>query len=226
MIRSLMYITLFALFILLIFNFHKQLHATLINTIQAKPINISYNDLSVSAKEEVKCLADNIFFESAFEPIEGRVAVAMVTMNRVLSHYYPNDICSVVKQKIKNTCQFSWWCQERERTKAINSTLTSTNNIAYNQAMNIAIEIYLNYNTIEDPTSKALFYHADYVNPKWRNLTVTTKIGRHIFYVKNDNFKKGDVRNGSTNDAKTESRIELERQTGTVSFVLSSNGRY
>jgi hypothetical protein len=226
MLRSLTYATIFTVVALLIISFHKQLHASLMDNLYGKSITVTYNDLSPQAKEEVKCLADNIFFEAAFEPVQGRVAVAMVTMNRVSSHYYPDDICGVVKQKIRNTCQFSWWCQDRERTKAIKSTLTPDNNSAYNEAMQIALDVYLNQEMIKDPSYGALFYHADYVNPKWRNLTVTTKIGRHIFYVKNANFKKGDVRNGSTYDAETKPRVELERQqTRPISFILSTDGR-
>ena len=36
---------------------------------------------------------------------------------------------------------------------------------------------------MEDPTYGALYYHADYVNPRWKNLNHSTTIGRHIFYV-------------------------------------------
>ena len=32
-----------------------------------------------------------------------------------------------------------------------------------------------------DGLKEALYYHADYVNPKWRKEKITT-IGRHIFY--------------------------------------------
>jgi spore germination cell wall hydrolase CwlJ-like protein len=46
----------------------------------------------------------------------------------------------------------------------------------------MAIYVYANYEKLKDITHGALFYHADYVNPRWRGLEVTTKIGRHIFY--------------------------------------------
>jgi spore germination cell wall hydrolase CwlJ-like protein len=39
---------------------------------------------------------------------------------------------------------------------------------------------------LEDPSKGALFYHADYVNPQWRNMEHLTTIGRHIFYIRKD----------------------------------------
>jgi spore germination cell wall hydrolase CwlJ-like protein len=223
MLKALKSLALFALLSVFMITYFNQFNLKL-NSLEAKPIIVSYNDLTDFAKEEVKCMADNIFFESAFEPIDGRYAVAMVTMNRVTSRYYPDTVCGVVKQRIRNTCQFSWWCQERERTKAINSVLTSDNHKHYNIAMQIALEVYLNYGHIEDMTQGSLFYHADYVNPNWRNVTKTTKIGRHIFYVKNENFKKGDVRNGTTYDAEIKFGAEPKQQIRPVTFVLLTDG--
>jgi spore germination cell wall hydrolase CwlJ-like protein len=47
------------------------------------PVKISYNDLSPKAKQQVECLAQNIYFESGHESKKGQIAVGMVTMNRV-----------------------------------------------------------------------------------------------------------------------------------------------
>ena len=52
------------------------------------------------------CLALNIYFEARSEPIEGQIAIAEVTLNRVASTNYPNDVCSVVLQENKDGCQF------------------------------------------------------------------------------------------------------------------------
>jgi spore germination cell wall hydrolase CwlJ-like protein len=48
--------------------------------------------------------------------------------------------------------------------------------------MGLTLQFYMNQDNMEDPTMGALFYHADYVNPNWKNLKPVTKIGRHIFY--------------------------------------------
>jgi spore germination cell wall hydrolase CwlJ-like protein len=141
-----------------------------------KFIDIQYSQLTTEAKKQVDCLADNIYYEAGFEPEDGKKAVAMVTLNRVNDPRYPKDICSVVKQKVNSTCQFTWYCEGK---KAIR------NYFAYNQAKDMALYVYANYEKMPDVTEGALFYHADYVNPRWK-LERTTKIGRHIFYKERD----------------------------------------
>jgi spore germination cell wall hydrolase CwlJ-like protein len=134
-------------------------------------LNIKYGQLTTDAKKQVDCLAENIYYEAGYEPRDGQVAVAMVTMNRVQDPRFPKDICSVVKQKTNTTCQFSWFCEPR---KFINQTV-------YKDNLEVALYVYANYEKLPDDTNGAKFYHADYVNPKWK-LEKTTKIGRHIFY--------------------------------------------
>ena len=62
----------------------------------------NYNMLSPEAKQQVECLAENMYFEAAYEPKVGQIAVAFVTINRVKSGRFEHDICGVVKQKIQN----------------------------------------------------------------------------------------------------------------------------
>jgi hypothetical protein len=50
--------------------------------------------------KDVECLARNIFYESGSEPLEGKVAVGLVTINRSQDPRYPNTICGVVHQKL------------------------------------------------------------------------------------------------------------------------------
>ncbi len=136
-----------------------------------KIIEVEYSQLTKEARHQVDCLADNIYYEAGFEPQDGRVAVALVTLNRLQDPRYPKDISSVVKQRVKSTCQFSWFCMA-----------TSTkNNKVYEEAREVALYVYANYEKIADVTHGALFYHADYVNPRWM-LERTVVIGRHIFY--------------------------------------------
>jgi N-acetylmuramoyl-L-alanine amidase len=142
----------------------------------------NYNLLSSDAKKQVECLAENIYFEAAHEPNLGKVAVAFVTLNRLKDGKFGSDICGVVKQKMHNVCQFSWWCQEREKAMSENKVLTNGDNLLYNSVRDVALYVYTNYERLEDPTKGALFYHADYVDPKWRNKERVVTIGRHIFY--------------------------------------------
>jgi len=148
----------------------------------SQPMEISYSSFNREAKKELECLAENIYFEARSEPTEGMFAVAFVTMNRVLSPDYPNTICEVVKQKIRTTCQFSWYCESGPYHISKNDLLTREYNAVYNEILRLSIYFYVNFENMRDPTQGALFYHADYVNPRWKNVRKTTQIGRHIFY--------------------------------------------
>lgn len=166
----------------------------------------TYSQLTKDAKKQVDCLAQNIYHEAGHELQRGKVAVALVTLNRVEDPRYPKDICSVVKQKELNsgTCQFSWFCMPVTLNK---------NTEAYQKSLEVALYVYANYEYIEDITKGALFYHADYVNPKWK-LEKTTVIGRHIFYKES----------GKQHDAKT--KPTTKRRSLIEAFVLPTNGRH
>jgi spore germination cell wall hydrolase CwlJ-like protein len=148
--------------------------STFIETID---LRVQLSQLTLESQHQVKCLADNIYHEAGFEPEAGKVAVAMVTFNRLQDPRYPKDICSVVKQRVRSTCQFSWFCQHK---------IAAKNETVYEQAMQTALRVFANYETTPDITNGALFYHADYVNPRWRGLEKTTVIGRHIFYKESE----------------------------------------
>ena len=140
-----------------------------------KVIDVHYSQLTPAAKKQVDCLAENIYFEAGYEPDQGKVAVALVTLNRTQDPRFPKDICSVVKQKVNSTCQFSWFCENKRKA----------NTYVFEQSKKVALMVYANYENMRDITKGALYYHADYVNPRWK-LEKTTTIGRHIFYKERD----------------------------------------
>lgn len=166
-----------ALFIIALFTY---LFATESGrTISSNIVNVPYEYLTAKEKVEIDCLADNIYYEAGYEPREGRIAVATVTLNRVKSQLFDTSVCGVVKQKTGKTCQFSWLCDGSAKRRP--------NPDIYNEARELALYVYFNHTVIEDPSKGALFYHADYVNPRWK-LDKTVTIGRHIFYKpKGDN---------------------------------------
>lgn len=174
---------------------------------------ISYSDLNKSDQTQVRCLADNIYFEAVGESTAGKIAVANVTLNRVDSGKYAKTICGVVRQKVKGVCQFSWWCDSDLRRLATSKKLTKVDKVRYNQILDMALFVYLNNNILIDNTKGATFYHADYVNPKWK-FKKTVKIGRHIFYT------NGEL-NGR-NDEKTKHSTG-SGESGT--FVFLTHGR-
>jgi spore germination cell wall hydrolase CwlJ-like protein len=126
---------------------------------------------------ELDCLARNIYFESASEPFEGKVAVAQVTMNRVQSGQFASSICGVVYQKSviyeRIICQFSWYCESP-------STLKVRSPALYEESMKVAKKVLLENFRLES-LQHALYYHADYVHPNWKKRKIA-QIGRHIFY--------------------------------------------
>ena len=133
----------------------------------------SYEELNKEEQKQIDCLALNIYREAGYESEDGKIAVALVTMNRVKAPGFPDSVCKVVQQKTKNVCQFSWKCIAH---------LPRVDQELYKYTREIATRVFLNHNILEDITLGALFYHADYVRPRWHKLEVTTKIGRHIFY--------------------------------------------
>lgn len=143
-------------------------------------LDIKYHSLTAPVQKQVKCLAENVYFESAYEPDQGKMAVAFVTLNRTRNKDFPSSVCDVVTQKTKSTCQFSWFCLVKNHTPQ--------NDEIYSKILDMASFVYVNYDKIDDPTFGALYYHADYVNPKWKNLNHTTTIGRHIFYIPKDSI--------------------------------------
>ena len=114
---------------------------------------------------EIKCLADNIYFESRGESFKGKLAVAIVTLNRVRSPDYPKTICGVVYQR----GQFSW---TRTKHKVMDFYAWTDSLLAANMAMEDS-KVLGNF--------KATHYHSTDINPGWK-LRKVAKIGKHLFY--------------------------------------------
>jgi spore germination cell wall hydrolase CwlJ-like protein len=144
------------------------------------PFKASFNSLNKETQKQITCLADNIYFEAAHEPLDGKKAVAFVTINRLQTGNYANDICGVVHQKTGSVCQFSWYCE----SKHTNNRLTIRETSLYNEIRQLAVNMVINFERQEDVTKGATYYHADYVNPQWK-LKRIDQIGRHIFYRSN-----------------------------------------
>lgn len=128
-------------------------------------------------ERQLRCLTQNIYWEAASEPFEGKVAVAQVTMNRAASGQFPGDVCAVVYQKnivySRVVCQFSWYCDGTHRVKPVYQPL-------YRESEEVAKKVLLE--NFRLPSLKnAMYYHADYVKPGWGK-TPIAKIGHHIFY--------------------------------------------
>jgi len=135
-------------------------------------------------ERHLKCMADNIYYEAAHEPAEGKIAVAQIVMNRVAHPEFPKDPCEVIYQRTtfhRNVvCQFTWLCDGSVHRRPVRQDL-------YQESRHAAKMVLLEGFRLPS-LEGALFYHADYVNPNWR-LDRATTIGRHIFYRPRNNIQ-------------------------------------
>jgi spore germination cell wall hydrolase CwlJ-like protein len=127
---------------------------------------------------ELRCLAENIYFEARGEPLKGQYAVAEVTLNRLASPDFPDSVCEVVHYKRwdplrkRFVAHFSWTQHKVRRTPA---------GPAWQKAMEIATAVYDRAHQPVVPG--AMFYHATSVRPSWAKAQRTVaRIGNHIFY--------------------------------------------
>jgi spore germination cell wall hydrolase CwlJ-like protein len=122
------------------------------------------------------CLALNVYHEARSEPVVGQYAVAHVTINRVQSNRWPNDVCKVVKQgyrKGRHRCQFSWYCDGKSDKPY--------EELAWAKSLIVADNVLSG--RILDITYGATHYHARYVRPYWsKKLLKTVAYGSHKFY--------------------------------------------
>lgn len=135
-------------------------------------------DAARARARDIRCLAENIYFEARGEPLRGQYAVAEVTMNRLASPRFPNTVCDVVHDTRWDTARqrlvahFSW--------TAFKLRLES-DSPEWKLAMHIATVVYDDQHQPLVPG--ALFYHATYVKPYWASSKrVVARIGNHIFY--------------------------------------------
>jgi spore germination cell wall hydrolase CwlJ-like protein len=119
--------------------------------------------------EDLRCLAENVYYESRGEPLVGQYAVAEVTMNRVASPDFPDTVCAVVHAR----GAFSW---------TYGDSLPEPFGYEWRRAKAVAGSVYENR---EAPlVDGALFYHATRVSPDWAaTRSQVALIGRHLFYL-------------------------------------------
>jgi spore germination cell wall hydrolase CwlJ-like protein len=133
--------------------------------------------------EALTCLALNIYWEARNQSTMGQVAVAQVTINRVMDDRFPDTVCEVVMQgetyswnpeiPIRNKCQFSWYCDGKSDTPKDMD--------AWEKARLIAFGTY--GRRVYDLIDGATHYHAVYVLPDWyQSKQYITRIDDHVFY--------------------------------------------
>ena len=136
--------------------------------------------------EQLECMALNIYFESAVEPLAGKIAVSQVVLNRVKEDRWPTTVCGVIKEgptyknwegnvyPVKDRCQFSWWCDGKIDVPHPGRVWENSKKVA---------KLVMTNNRMVDITEGSTFYHAEYVNPLWASrMNRIGRIGAHYFY--------------------------------------------
>jgi spore germination cell wall hydrolase CwlJ-like protein len=119
--------------------------------------------------QDIECLARNIYHEARGESLQGQIAVAQVTLNRVESGSFQNSVCKTVYARK----QFSW---TNSGTKKVKDTKAWKDSVAVATAV-LTKSVHL-------PDFKALYFHTKQVKPSWnRDKRVLAVIGNHIFYA-------------------------------------------
>lgn len=122
---------------------------------------------SLPQSNELFCLTQNVYYEARAESREGKIAVALVTLNRTEDKRYPSTICGVVFQKK----QFSW-------TTSYNKG--GINMKQWRLSQEAALEAFMDRSILGK--FRATHFHNLSVNPQWK-LRKVAKIGNHIFYM-------------------------------------------
>ncbi|MDT0576212.1 cell wall hydrolase [Croceicoccus sp. F390] len=123
-----------------------------------------------SLGEELHCLAGAIYFESKGESLAGQLAVGRVIIARAQSGRFPESYCGVVLQR----SQFSF--VRGGRIPSINQSSK-----AWSRAKKLAM--IANAGSWQSEAEGALFFHAKYAAPGWRNrMARLAQIDNHIFY--------------------------------------------
>lgn len=122
----------------------------------------------------LKCLTQAVYYEAAYEPLQGRRAVAQVVLNRMRHPAFPKSVCGVVYQGVNRpVCQFSFTCDGALGRKPAAAL--------WREAEDIAAAALAGH--VEPSVGHATHYHANYVSPYWApKLVKISKIGAHIFY--------------------------------------------
>lgn len=119
---------------------------------------------------ELECLTRNMYFEARGATEADKLAVAFVTLTRVVDPRWPDTICEVVYQRR----QFSW--------ANVNPNRPVTNPLVYANLRLLAQQV-LTQRITQDPAKGAQWYYNYHlVNPSWRaGKEATLRTPYHVY---------------------------------------------
>lgn len=121
-------------------------------------------------------LTMNIYYEAGNQSTLGKIAVALVTINRASHIKYEGTIESVVKQHR----QFSWYHKKKRYAPQIMSAEWKESRRIAEYALKLSPE-----DDMMKLFAGVTHFHASYVKPKWGrhpHFERVVQIGDHIFY--------------------------------------------
>lgn len=158
---------------------------------------------------QVDCLRKNVYWEGRNQDEAGMIAIAIVTLNRVGAKNYPDTICGVVHDAVRNArglpvrnkCQFSWYCdgladtphpeictqfnyttRHGKKVRYNNKNFNAPECAAWKKSYKIAVGVLRGYLKVRG-LEKALYYHNTDVDPDWADPDAKlARIDGHIFY--------------------------------------------
>jgi len=133
-------------------------------------------------KNDLMCLARNIYFEAGNQPEIGKIAVGVVTLNRVHDPRWNMSVCKVVEQRTtaileeqakQTICQFSWVCMGPKNP---------SKGPIWDESLKVArMLLEGGYERYSPMMQGALFFHANSLRPNWKYQKVAV-INDHTFY--------------------------------------------
>lgn len=129
---------------------------------------------SDSSKSDLYWMAMNIYYEAGNQPLIGKIAVGVVTLNRLKDKRFPKNIRDVVTEPQ----QFSWY-----NTKT--ASTPPTNNSRWRESYDVAKLLLTKAigTDIMKLLEGATHFHAIDVKPPWVNkVQRVAQIEGHVFY--------------------------------------------
>lgn len=126
---------------------------------------------------DLRCMAENIYYEAGNQSYAGKMAVGLVVLNRVSNPVFPKTVCDVIHQNNDEICQFSWTCEA-------NRNIIDEQTWSWITSLRVA-KLLLTHErgSIADITEGSLYFHNTSVKPDWSRIKrKTVKIDDHIFY--------------------------------------------
>lgn len=140
----------------------------------ARPFRLKADSV-IDETRALDCMTAAIYYEAAWESLDGQRAVAQVVLNRMRHPAYPNTVCGVVFQgsERRTGCQFTFTCD--------GALGRAPQEAAWSRARQVAKAALNGY--VMKKVGNATHYHANYVAPYWSpNLLKVAQVGAHIFY--------------------------------------------